>query len=134
MWAHYAASHRGFCLGFYPDRVGALYGAQPVNYSEDYPEVSFLNDSEEEVVRRMMATKSQQWQYEAEWRVIDSDRGPGLREFSNTALREVIFGLRMTEEDKLAIRDALRRGGQSPLLLQALKSENEYELVFELAG
>jgi hypothetical protein len=129
MWSHYSDSHRGFCLGFSAtnDWFG---GAQPVEYSECYPTPRFVEDSGHEMRRQMLLTKGKDWAYEEEWRIIRCEGGPGLYSYPRAALVEVVFGMRMREEDKRAIRDALATGGRSPSLIQARPQERGFALAF----
>lgn len=103
MWAHYAKSHTGICLGidvleedklrkviYEPDRLKGLFdGAKP------------LAGATEESLTKVLTTKFKQWEYEDEWRVFAKldDRDPltGLYyvDFAPTfTLREVIVGAR----------------------------------------
>ena len=71
MWAHYTASHTGICLEF--DALTAPFtratGATPVEYSKAYPDHDICNTGYQPLV-----TKSDDWFYEAEWRLIAQDR------------------------------------------------------------
>jgi len=76
MWAHYAEKHTGVCLGFdVPELRGAERLLEPVVYAPE--RLSFLLDSEKdlygidaEFVRAMLYTKSREWAYEQEHRVV----------------------------------------------------------------
>ena len=68
MWSHYAANHRGICLEF--DKNNELIGrARPVRYSTIYPEWTphGVTDPLE-----LVFTKSMDWAYEREFRIIAS--------------------------------------------------------------
>jgi hypothetical protein len=105
MWAHYAASHSGFLIGFDADQ-DILKGPSPhrdfgpVVYSHSKPakptfdEVSNLE---------LFYWKSSEWVYEREWRIIDSAMsadgdpvGPAGAclpfIFRPEAVKEVIYG------------------------------------------
>src|SRR5262249_23061629 len=77
MWSHYASSHRGFVIGFDTRRKfftranGRTSKLEPVAYPAsrlslhryeppDFPDVS----------RFLLLSKSDQWRYEKEWRMV----------------------------------------------------------------
>lgn len=85
MWAHYAENHSGFVLGIDPWQVGdAFRFMSPVSYQETYPTLedarsaasTYLGrekgrqESGAKIVYRWLYTKSKEWAYEREWRVI----------------------------------------------------------------
>jgi Protein of unknown function (DUF2971) len=90
MWSHYANNHSGLVLGFdetneffrsprhgQPDDAG---GARKVKYSSERPkfdpliDMSLIDDlTDEDAISffdKMFFTKSQEWDYEEEWRMI----------------------------------------------------------------
>jgi tetratricopeptide (TPR) repeat protein len=121
MWAHYAGSHEGVCLGFevadgmpISDRDRFIR----VTYTDQVPkmpergfrqQVAFAVDEEgrpvttsrlsltDETIRAAIGTKSVSWAYEREWRYVESAAGkygfPG-------PLVEIVFGLRCTPEQR----------------------------------
>ncbi|WP_066270835.1 DUF2971 domain-containing protein [Hydrogenophaga palleronii] len=127
MWAHYADSHRGFvlefddCSPFFDCRVNLkdeLRHLRKVTYSIKRPSLTL---SEVDDFSAFM-TKGLEWQYEAEWRMIqplssasriigDGPEAIHLFEFPAEAIRGVILGARMPEAKKVEIRGLL---SQSP--------------------
>lgn len=89
MWAHYADSHKGFCVEYEiptPDEhnISLLQNLMPVIYSDERVSVlneclADLNDSKvsEEMVGAIykygLLTKSIDWRYQNEWRLISLD-------------------------------------------------------------
>ena len=73
MWAHYARAHTGFAIGFDSEhdwfRRDAERGLVQVSYTNVRPHRRVLSEFTPE---QMIATKSEQWSYEQEWRLIDS--------------------------------------------------------------
>ena len=73
MWAHYAASHTGVCLEF--DALTAPFtpetGATKIEYRTTYPAHDIVTIGYEPLV-----TKSSDWSYEAEWRLIGENERP----------------------------------------------------------
>jgi len=129
LWSHYAAGHTGLCLGF---RVGAdatfFARAQPVCYSASFPSIDLQRDPPMMQVEAFLLTKAEGWAYEREWRIIDHDGGPGEKAFHPNALCELMFGARMTDDDKGFVRACLA-GRQYPVsLLQAQPVRGSYAL------
>jgi hypothetical protein len=103
MWAHYAESHTGVCLGidvveretiremvYEPARLRGLFDASKPNAGAD-----------EESILRILTTKYKQWEYEDEWRAFaylnerDAKSGLYYVDFGPTMLlREIIVGAR----------------------------------------
>jgi hypothetical protein len=114
MWTHYAASHRGFVIGF-DTRSGPFlqaieegrlrlvtYSAERVNVTRGLPEQSWADPD------TIFHSKSTDWDYEQEWRWLES-RAPGeyadlvsgsngellfLRRIPAESIREIVLGCR----------------------------------------
>ena len=128
MWAHYSACHKGFCLGFTTtQRPFAI--AKEITYERKLPVASFVVDSQEAFIAKMLLTKSHEWRYEKEWRIID-DEIPGLVPYQAESLAEVIFGLEMKETDKAALRRYAKKGKCQVKFLQARRKRGRYGLTF----
>ena len=106
LWSHYGASHTGFCLGFdvLDDHTGG-YGMD-VRYQPNMLSIRGPEDVNEELVNRLLRTKSEIWSYEQEVRLfvkLDepadakglwwAEFGPGLE------LKEVIAGSQCSPAD-----------------------------------
>jgi Protein of unknown function (DUF2971) len=112
MWAHYAENHKGAILGFEVAEVKSfLSEARPVIYSEGFPksqkleEIARLNLGRSLDMHKWMAatflTKSVEWSYEAEWRVLvryDLLDNTHLVWFPPQALREIVLGCRHSQD------------------------------------
>jgi hypothetical protein len=77
MWAHYACSHTGVCLEFDTKRAPFTEAFPPftggllkVDYRTTYPSYDIVSGG-----YRALFTKSVDWSYEAEWRLIAEARG-----------------------------------------------------------
>jgi hypothetical protein len=79
MWSHYAGSHTGFVMGFLVTTDPSLFFT-PINvkYKRDYPSHSFIRDGAT-ATRDAIGTKSLDWTYEEEVRVVKSKRSRGRR-------------------------------------------------------
>jgi hypothetical protein len=84
MWSHYADQHRGAILKFdVSDSTCFLSRAQPINYTSEFPRSNSLRslaasnlgrvkpaDEAAPFLEHVALTKSKEWEYEAEWRVV----------------------------------------------------------------
>jgi Protein of unknown function (DUF2971) len=80
MWSHYANSHQGFCLGLNRDKLAALYtcipndsgatesGPYDVIYSDE--RIPSSMDPENNDYFKLFYTKSKDWSYEQECRIV----------------------------------------------------------------
>lgn len=129
MWSHYANGHAGICVGI--DRTSImnlvdseslrLIGDQPISYkpAPDYVgRILGYIDHElngrpvnldklfgDLVVASALFTKSKAWEYEAEYRMIHSERGP--MEIPLEAIREIIVGPKIDPKDRTLIESLL---------------------------
>jgi hypothetical protein len=108
MWAHYAASHAGFCTGYVcPVGIGNPRIIFKVAYPDIPPTITCWQMIEDpgSVHQDLVTTKTAPWSYEAEWRVT----------FGNIAglvdkllpYREIIFGAKMSAADEASVRRAV---------------------------
>ena len=96
MWSHYADSHAGVCLGF-DSEVSYFAVAQPVRYTRSRPVVDPTVQSEAQMLDASLYTKSLDWAYEEEWRIVLTS-GPGKYRVPSNALRSIIVGARISHE------------------------------------
>ena len=111
MWAHYADSHRGFCIE-YSRAPNNILGkqAEPVMYQEDLPSLSAQDiTAVEQGFDKLWLTKSVHWKYEKEWRVINDGGGKAFQ--FPCEIKSVIFGLKMNESNRYTIRRILESRG-----------------------
>jgi len=104
MWSKYSDEHKGICLQFDVLADPELFTlAKPVNYVDVLPEYNHFKDSNE-LVNKVILTKTKDWQHEQEIRVI---KGPSEMKaeklgqafpFKPEALKKVIFGCKAEKE------------------------------------
>ena len=109
MWSHYAEFHRGLVLEFripilgYKEDVPLAIDRllpNPVRYTHQRPHIKMGLEDPQDLVNKCLLTKSVDWEYEKEERVIDHVRGPGIFSYRrNEILSSVIAGLRMTDQN-----------------------------------
>jgi hypothetical protein len=92
------------------------------------PAIDPINDEAEEKLSKSLLLKSQDWAYENEWRVIDYEQGRGIRKLGEHVIREVIFGARISETDKLRVVDWIGQLEHKPKLLQAALSPTHFSI------
>jgi len=113
MWSHYANKHKGLVLEFKEklldksiyemnDSINMTVMDQ-ISYSNEFPTIkissSLLNVSEE--IRKVVFTKSKDWKYEQEIRIISPRNGEHL--FDRNCLNAVYFGHKFSDENKKEI-------------------------------
>jgi hypothetical protein len=131
MWSHYAANHKGYCLEFEATDYTPVFGAaQRVEYADIYPKIDFYNTPNDKKVLLSFLTKFTDWSYEREWRIIDHENGPGIREHPSELLKSVTFGIRMSDEDKTRIKKRLAARPTPVLLHQAAQGKDRFEVRF----
>lgn len=73
MWSHYGDEHRGLCAGYNLHELIEKYSCFPVIYSDKMPQKKALDIGNKDMLYESILTKSKDWEYEAEWRIIDID-------------------------------------------------------------
>jgi hypothetical protein len=101
MWSHYADGHKGLCIGFdwqmLRKSTSAILGN--VNYQDDLPKYKIFG-SNSDFFQTLLLTKSTEWQYEQEYRLMTIEsRGKELP-FPFESIVEVIFGCCMLQEER----------------------------------
>jgi len=153
MWAHYADKHKGAAIGIDFDKIFPEYGIKMrrVDYSEQRPKLNVLDDFESEESKEKyfetLLTKSTEWKYEREFRMIFDDaylhdlEQQSLacrKEFNGKkiwflrlnpeSIKEIIFGLYTEESLKLAIRKLIERAELQHIQLYQAKESETYVL------
>lgn len=136
MWSHYANNHRGFLVEFAisPDageeELQPLL-SHPVEYTQERPLLDWGNPDGN--IEPYFLTKSLDWEYEQEERVLDLHRGPGFYKYSREQfLSSVTAGLRIDNEDYRKLRKTVDKAsaeiGREIPLYQAKLSPNRYKV------
>ena len=131
MWSHYASSHRGICLVF----AGEMFSndvVKPITYpsNNEYPKGDVFTSSKDEERAAVLLTKAEHWEYEREWRIIDSD-GPGYHTIPPNWLTGIIFGCATAVPQIAEIRRMALMRTPRLQLSQAKKSAREFALSIE---
>jgi len=98
MWAQYARP-TGICVMFRvrdiseESHVDFVAEAQPIEYADRCPLINFIRNDPTEIVRKAFLTKATPYNYEAEWRIVRYDDGPGLKAIPKGIIGAVILGV-----------------------------------------
>lgn len=127
MWSHYTDSHKGVCLKFdiLKDPDFFVYPL-PVIYRQDYPIYNHLGNSDS-VVKNMVLTKSLDWKYEGEIRILKMNTN-GLIPFRKESLIEIIFGCNASEKDIAEIIELSNKKKFVVKFKKAEKTQREFGL------
>jgi hypothetical protein len=129
LWSHYADSHKGLCLGFKVSEDQPFFArALPITYSTEFPRIDLINDPPDIQVEAFLLTKAEGWKYEQEWRIIDHDNGFGEKTFNKKALCEIIFGAKMSKDDKAFIYECVGDRESPVAILQSRPIAGSYAL------
>ncbi len=135
MWAHYGEKHRGVCLEFdaRTEQVGRAYR---VLYQDTLPLIGPDDFSNPQVLAdAVLLTKSREWAYEDEYRILarDEDADPTFSvrtardylQLTPGALTGIIAG---SKADLTAIQDVVTDSGCDIPLWLAKRMPNRYDL------
>ncbi|HIR36887.1 MAG TPA: DUF2971 domain-containing protein [Candidatus Limisoma gallistercoris] len=130
LWAHYANSHKGFCIEYdldklsnYSSCVFDVENVIEVTYESERPSVSEV-DNMSQIQKKVFGTKSLAWKYENEIRIVFEKSGEKI--IPDNAIMGIYFGLRITLEDR---RDIIKRlSKQNINFYQIERIENSYQL------
>jgi hypothetical protein len=119
MWSHYGNKHRGVCLSFDIEEDKSLFGefSFAVEYPVTYPQFNAIKEKEaDDYLKRLFlyATKSSEWSYEKEVRVIRNGGNPphrGAVRFNKNALKGIRFGYQSTLDDRNLVKNVMDGAG-----------------------
>lgn len=148
MWSHYTLAHQGFVIEF--DEQHPFFNQKPqipgvgflekVKYSKSRPHLQLFCDI---TPTEMFFSKSEDWQYEQEWRIVrrliekTEERFDDIQkakiclfEIPSDCIKGIILGCRMSQEDQEKLMDIKRHDKRySSINLSAAKlSERAYNL------
>ena len=107
MWSHYADKHKGICLKFDWKVHPKYFKGYKVQYTSELPKVTY-NGNRQFDTTDIFLTKLKHWKYEKEIRSIAAvEDGIQIAAFNPKALVAVIFGEKISAEDKLTIKKVI---------------------------
>ena len=145
MWAHYADSYCGVCVEYnIPDGEAlsavssnpkySLMKIRPkkVIYTDTRPVVEAFSMDDDDTKFLNLFTKSRQWEYECEWRMITPDY-IGKVHHKSQFLTGIILGSRISDQDEKAVRSLVGRLASRPIIYRARLNPQGYGLTIVLA-
>jgi hypothetical protein len=144
LWSHYSDSHKGFLIEF-----NALYLKNflvntylrqdhkhllfEVEYSDTYKLISAYSDNFDEELRKALLTKSTNWIYEKEWRILYYKGANQYIEIPAEILPDIIcsvvVGSKISNDNESKIKSILKNVNIP--LRKAYQSENKFELIYK---
>jgi hypothetical protein len=146
MWSHYGQQHSGIVIRFetVPELDSPYSMARQVNYTSEMPRwmdeqglADLLSGRKrvdtEELVNKLIYTKSSHWSYEAEWRVssgLGRDRTAPFEDlrFGAPELESLIFGCRIEDERREEIKIAAKRLNPKVKFWHARPAKREFRM------
>jgi hypothetical protein len=142
MWSHYADQHRGILLEFRIPVIGPMSDVilsrdrllpLPVNYQKDRPSIMMASKLETDFVNKIVLSKSLDWSYEEEERVIDHGRVPGIYPYRrDDILSSVVAGMRIEDKHHQELLGIIatvsKETGREIPLFRAVANPKEYRI------
>lgn len=130
LWAHYANSHRGFCIEYNLNELQNGYSDEDlhtfqIQYSSRPSQLKladFTNGDSLSLIKKMVGFKSKEWKYEEEIRIVYDK--PKLRHYNPKAITGIYFGLRMPIEIRNEIMKRL--SGRDLKFYEIIQIPNTY--------
>lgn len=147
MWSHYANGLRGYCLVFNGDELlkdiysSTTESIRPIIVEyQDHPNVIKLNDflqsegllnSEDinfvEKVTETVATKSSDWKYENEFRIMSLNKSD-FHYYTPNTLKEIIVGDKMLMSEKNLLLSVVKAASPNVVVKTARLKNNTYQV------
>jgi hypothetical protein len=151
MWSHYADAHKGICVGFNISHIdenslaikcrdGYLEKTKTkglnylpiyhVVYNIEKPKPYNIIKDNHQKIRDFMYSKSIDWQYEEEYRVVLNDeillKNPVKIEL--TEIKEIIFGLKMSDSNRIMIKEIMKDILKNIEIYEMIKVDGKYKI------
>lgn len=129
MWSHYADSHKGYCVGLYFNILLKIVGSiGPVTYTNKFPKLELLPKSPVKDFMKLLTTKSKDWEYEKEIRILIRFMARKTITIPDNCIREVIFGHKMDKKHKKEIIELLKTKSTPIEIFQATMNGKKFKL------
>lgn len=137
-WSHHADSHRGFCVGFltsnlkaFLQKVEPLLEFGPVDYTKEYPYINAYKTSVAEKAKKILWTKSSDWEYENEYRILWINGANKPLRIPDGIIRRVVLGCQVSAADRDGMISILKACAERLSLFQATQQRGSFGLRFE---
>jgi len=144
MWAHYSDSHKGFCVEYHSyGLVVLLKGLQKirlfntpiiineVQYKNNVPLINPYHDDSSLKVDQQFFTKTMDWAYEKEWRIINPDGVDAKLKLPSEIITGIYFGLKATKENIKEAIDISEKEIGDLKYYQAVENKKETKIEFQ---
>ena len=131
MWSHYANYHKGFCIGFKNNFGLHQNCVMEVAYTDTrcndfvpyylFSQIMGNEATHAALLKDFLFTKYIDWKYEQEWRIL-GDKGIAI--YPEDSIDRVIFGLKMSNEERNTIQYILRN--RKIRFFEAVKSKKHF--------
>jgi len=134
LWAHYASSHKGFCIEYDYNLLLETYNSDkrysfPVIYKRSPPSIGFedlLNfNNSNSIIQKMAGYKSLNWKNEKEIRIVLEEFG--VHTYNYRAVKSIYFGLKMDSKHKTEIMRRLKGRGLNYYQINLIKDTYSFE-------
>jgi len=136
MWSHYSNSNQGFCLGYDSNKLKSFFEQKfnensellKVHYFDEYPEIKpYIGKSNDYIIKRL-ASKSNIWSYEKEWRLIIYNPKKPVIQISNEIVEEIILGSCVSENTEKKILTIQRKEYPHAKVFKVEPDDSEFKL------
>ena len=129
MWSHYANSHTGICIGFNVHKVfDAVKGTLRDVIYQTYLPVKHLDDDTAQFITNLLFTKSKDWEYEDEYRLIKMNASNSIIKIPLESIVSITLGCKIPIEAKNEIIYIVKKQIPSCKIYEASLSKTKFEL------
>lgn len=147
-WERYADNHQGIAISLIPDSDNGLEQVQPVNYSNERPQLTTLKEQVGQILynsaspitqrfAKHLLSKGSYLEKEREWRALTPKNGSfqatdnpaiSLRKLTPGSIRAVYLGAACDENTVNAVNEKLQALSPRPKLFKMALSKSQYKL------
>jgi hypothetical protein len=132
MWSHYGDKHTGACIEFHSDllisKLAKKLNANNVKYVREIKSINF-HESPKEAVDNIIFTKSIDWKYEKEFRILIE--GNGLNPFDLSSICSITFGAKCADSIVSESKTLLEQKAIYPEFYKARLAPKQFHLIFD---
>ena len=132
MWSHYGGQYKGMCLEFRTE-LEPFNKLLKVRYTKTMPQidiVDLMKNKSWEQFFTLIATKSDCWSYELEWRAIHQAANTMFTYFPE-ALKAIYFGPDIPAQDRDMICVIMAGQNSTVEFFSGVRSKTEFKVEFE---
>lgn len=142
LWAHYTSKHTGFCVELNAQILNTIIDSEfninkdlafifKVKYRKRFPIINPCRHSIEQRMQLQFLTKSEDWKYEKEWRILLLNGSKQKRELPVGVINNIYFGLNTRAEDIRHCKELLQQYNSNIGFFKAHKKNNTFGLEFK---